>query len=276
MKSFSYLTSGLILISLLILITSGCRKDNKCPNGVICTQGTQIFYQGSDSGMVLSLTIPANSVITDAQLFFEDLSFSGNFTTSSRWFAKSYFDIEPNTLQLLQLIKVELGYIPADAIDDLGNNYEDDLRLFYVENSLNGKLWSLVNACQVNKEKHTVFAQVTKLGQYAVAAPKLMLVDEWWTTPGVGSYNYAKRMILYRDGKGVKYEVVDCDTTVNVDYQLSTKEFKWKVEQDSVLTLYSFKPTQLCNSSSPADANITSVFHVDDTYLHYDFTWQRH
>ncbi|MCX6258112.1 MAG: hypothetical protein NTW49_09505 [Bacteroidia bacterium] len=276
MKSFSNFLSGFILISLVILTTSGCHKDIKCPNGVACTQGAQILYQGSDTGMVLSLIFPPNAVVTDAQLYFHDLTYSGVYTIPSRWFAKSYFDIEPSTLQLDQLVKIELGYLPADAIDDLGNNFEDNLQLYYIENSIYGKLWSIVNACQLDKVNHVVSAYVTKLGQYAVAAPKSLLVDEWWTTPGIGSYNYAKRMILYLDGSGVKYEVVDCDTTAATDWELSTKNFKWRVEQDSVLTLYAFHLTQICNGTSPADNPITQVFHVDDTYLHYDYTWERH
>ena len=264
----------------LLLFLPGCKKDKTCPNGNICVQGTEITYQKSDSGMVIKLIIPPNAVENNAQLFFDDLSFQADYSTSTIWFAQSYFDIKPYDLTLLQLVKIVVEYPPAAAIDDNNNNFENDLRLYYIEDNITTKKWSIVNACQLDKEAHTVSANIIHFGQYAIAAPKSALVDEWWITPGVGNYEFAKKLILKRDGTGTENQVVDCNPAGTPDWQLTVSQFRWKVEQDSFIRRYHFNPTIICGESSGSPNDTSVVFHVDDTYLtifdQFSLTWHRH
>ena len=270
-----FVTAGYMLFFL-----TGCNKDIKCPNGNICVQGTEITYQKGDSGLVLKLIIPPNAVDKNSQLFFDDLTNQGDFTTSTLLYAHSYFDIKPHDLNLLQLVKIILEYVPSEVIDDNNNNFEDDLKLYFVEDLISSKKWSIVNACQLDKVNHTVSAQIIHFGQYAVAAPKNPLIDEWRITPGMGTFEFSARLILYRDGTGTENHVVNCNPAGTADWQLSVSEFRWRVEQDSVITRYHYKPTVTCGSNGTTPDDVSAIFHVDENYLtifdQYSLTWHRH
>lgn len=258
LKSYTVLIISLVGLSFSF---TSCEKTKSCPQGNICVEGNVLTYQTKPTGAKLIIDVAPGSVYNNTAIVITDMvpeyPANANYGTSERFFAGGMFRIEPEDLNLKKLITISIEY-PGDGFTDyLGNNYEDDLTMYFIDDDFN---WSIVNASSLDTDADLVSVQVTRLGIYAIAAVKDCIVGDW--KYGLGDLTYGsfdKRIVFTNDGKG-KREFLDiCQFN---DTSLAVENFSWKFEDDK-LALYNFSARIACD---------TLGFTTTDRLIEFDCT----
>ncbi len=258
-----------ILLFGFIYLFSSCDEPVNCPDGNFCTIGNTYEFQSNLNGAKLIIEVPEGAVYNNAAVVTTDLipayPAQVSYDTPKRYFAGGLFKIEPTDLALKGLIKLTIQFPPGANFDRLGNNYSDDLRLYYVVKDN----WSIVNESVVNLSSRQVSANVLRLGTYAVGAPRLPIVADWQLESELYDWGYSKRLVFLHNSSGYWEEVYDCNVLPEVlDYQLSYEEFEWELLNDSVVNLFDFTPRQVCDTIGFTRADmITTSIQLSDNYL---------
>ena len=255
-----------IFISFIISIFafSSCEKTKSCPQGNICIEGNKIEYQSGPTKAKLIIDVPKGAVYANAAVAITDLvpyfPASANFTNFERYFAGGMFKIEPTDLELKKFITITIEYPSNGFIDFIGDNFEEDLLLYYIDEHNN---WSIVNASTLDMQKDQVSAKVTRLGTYAVGAQRDCLLGIWQNYLSFGDDDLTESITLNNQGSGKRSYVVPCG---DYNFALAHDEFSWKLLEGD-LFLYDFSPVDSCNEIGNASPNIALPFECNDSIL---------
>ncbi len=253
-----------VLFIVSVFYFSSCEKTKSCPAGNLCIEGNVLEYQSRPTAAKLIIDVPEGAVYANAAVIITDMvpyyPANADYTTLDRYFAGGMFRIEPADIAFKDFITLTIEYTTDGITDDIGDNFEDFLLLYYIDDDNN---WSIVNASTVDKGKNTVSAKVTHLGTYAIAAPKDCIVGEWRIPGQLGSYDYSQSITFNVQGVGNWKHIVDCDS---LDFELSYEQFSWQYKDDD-LYLFNFSPWQGCGYTGPVSADMEIPFECDGNVL---------
>ncbi len=250
-----------VLLVVLFLLAFGlnqCNKTKSCPEGNLCVEGNILEYQFKPTSAKLILEVPEGSVGRNSAVVITDLvpSYPANadYGDFDRHFAGGLFNIEPHDLPFNQLFKLSIEYPGSGIFDDEGNNYESELRLWYIDED---ESWSIVPSSEVDMDNDLVFAWVKRLGIYGVGAPKECIVGEWRVGDTLAEYPYEQRIFFNIDGSGRREFIYECGPGV---WQESGENFDWEFISGQ-LSIHNFTERTVCDTIS---------FTTPDTEVNYD------
>ncbi len=236
-----------ITLIMLLLSFSSCNKTKSCPDGNLCVEGNIYEYQLRTTSSKLIIEVPEGAVYGNASVTITDLipayPANSNFSEYDRHFAGGYFNVEPHDLPLKQLIKISIEYPGTGIMDDAGNNFENDLRLWFIDDDEN---WSIFPSSLVDTENNRVYAWVGKLGRFAVAAEKECIISEWRQGDSLAVYPYHQRVVFNLDMTGRREFIIECGTD---DWQESGENFKWFLTSGQ-LRMYNFTTRSVCDTTT--------------------------
>ncbi|MEA3443097.1 MAG: hypothetical protein U9R19_00060 [Bacteroidota bacterium] len=250
----------IIMLGSLALSFSNCNKTKSCPAGNLCVEGNTFEYQLRPTSAKLIIEVPEGAVYGNAAVTITDMvpayPANADFGDFDRHFAGGFFNIEPNDLPLKQLIRIAIEYPGSGIIDEEDNNYEEELRLWFIDKDDN---WSIFPSSECDAEKNQVFAWVKKLGKYAVAAEKECIVGEWRQGDTIAEFPYYQRVMFNIDGTGRREFINDCGSG---DWNSSGENFKWSFTS-GLLDMYNFTAKTVCDTIS---------FTTPDRHIEYECT----
>ncbi len=250
--TFSINFRNIITVSLSIIafvfIFSSCEKTKSCPDGNLCVEGNVLEYQSSNERAKITIEAPEGAVYANTAIIITDMvpfyPANADYGTYKRHFAGGMFNIQPTDLDLKKFLTISIEYTAEGITTYIGDNFEEDLVLYFIDEDEN---WSIVNASSIDVEKDKVFAQVTRLGVYAVGAPKDCIIGEWRYGTGIGNYFYNMSYTFNNQGKG-KREIVSACNEELTEYDVITMEFSWRYDEtdNDKIDLYNFGPATGC------------------------------
>lgn len=253
-----------ILPILFALSFGSCNKTKSCPDGNLCVEGNTYEYQLKPTSAKLIIEVPEGAVYSNTAITTTDLVPSypahADYDDFDRHFAGGIFKIEPLDLPLKQLIKIAIEYPNEGITDAEGNNYEDNLRLWFVNDD---EVWSIVPASRVDVDKNQVYAEVKKLGIYAVAAEKECIVGEWHQGDTTATYPYQQRVIFNVNNNGVREYIMECGPD---DWRVSKETFKWDFYMGQ-LKMYGFTARNFCDTSIVTPLTLINYYCTGPTLL---------
>ncbi len=258
-----------ILLAGISLALPSCDEPVNCPQGNFCTIGNTFEFQSNNAGAKLIIDVPEGAVYNNSAILATDLvpgyPAQIGYFHPKRYFIGSMFKIEPTDLPLKSLINLTIQYPGGAETDRLGNNYSNDLLLYYITDDN----WSIVNESTHDPFSRRVSANVLRLGTYAIAAPREPIEGEWWLENEDLDWGYSKRMVFLHDLSGYWEEVHDCGPTPqDSNLQLSYESFEWNMVNDSVVSLFSFTPKQVCDTIGFTRSDLmNTAIQLDDNNL---------
>ena len=241
------LNSKILLFALIAgAFFSSCNKTTSCPEGNLCIEGNTYEYQLNPNGAKLIIEVPEAAMGRNVAITTTDMvpSYPANsdFSDFDRHFGGGYFKIEPTDVVTKQLIKMIIEYPNNGIFDQDGNNYEEALRLWYINDD---DIWSMVPSSEVDTENNQVFAWVTNLGSYGVAAEKECIVGVWHFGDSIGEYPYQQRLQFNVNHSGTRDYVMICAGMD--DPFISTETFDWQFN-DGKLEMFDFSKRSMCDT----------------------------